>query len=210
MLTTLNIMDFLEHQSLSPSLILFAYQTGWFPMSDDEDKQIYWHSPERRAIFPLQIDTLKSSLIKAYHKSDWTYTINTHFQHVIEQCANRDTTWISDEIIQAYSDLHAQGFAHSVEVWDQHEIIGGLYGVTIGSAFFGESMFSMKSNASKMAFVHVFLHLIQKNFTLLDSQYINDHTKSLGAITISRIEYLERLSNAVQNKEVSFLDPKHH
>ena len=204
MMTSVNILEFFEHQALSSSLILFAYQTGWFPMANDEDGDIYWHSPERRAIIPIEIEYLKSSLIKSYNKSAEEYTINHNFEYVIEQCANRQSTWISNEIKLAYTELHQQGYAHSIEVWKDGIIIGGLYGVAIGSAFFGESMFSHQSNASKHAFVHLYQHLLKQGFTLLDSQYINDHTQSLGAITISRKVYLEMLSKAVLTNNVSF------
>jgi leucyl/phenylalanyl-tRNA--protein transferase len=204
LITSINILDFLENQPFSPSLLLFAYQTGWFPMADDESNEIYWHSPVRRAIFPLHSDGPKFALKKAYAKSGWSFAINTAFSEVIQHCANREDTWISQDIITVYSDLHDQGYAHSIETYDNGNLIGGLYGVSIGSAFFGESMFSLQSNASKMAFVHLYRHLIQQGFTLLDSQYINDHTLSLGAITISRTQYLEMLSQAVQNQDISF------
>lgn len=206
MMTSINILDFLEHQPLSPSLLLFAYQTGWFPMADDESNEIYWHSPMRRAIFPLSTDGPKRSLKKEYAKSSWSFSINTAFSDVINHCSNRKDTWISQDIISAYSELHDQGYAHSIETYQDGTLIGGLYGVSIGSAFFGESMFSLQSNASKMAFVHLYNHLISKGFTLLDSQYINDHTLSLGAITISRTQYLEQLSMAIQQKHVSFIN----
>jgi leucyl/phenylalanyl-tRNA--protein transferase len=204
MMTSINILDFLEHQPLTPSLLLFAYQTGWFPMADDETNEIYWHSPMRRAIFPLNEDGPKSSLKKAFTKSPWTYGVNTAFSEVITQCANRKDTWISKDIIDLYSELHDLGYAHSIETYHKGVLIGGLYGVSIGSAFFGESMFSLQSNASKMAFVHLYKHLIQRGFTLLDSQYINDHTLSLGAKTVSRTQYLELLSFAIQQKDISF------
>ena len=169
-------------------------------MADDESSEIYWHSPMRRAIFPLHEDGPKKSLKKEYAKSGWTFSINTAFSDVIEQCANRKDTWISSDIKTVYSELHDQGYAHSVETYQDGILIGGLYGVSIGSAFFGESMFSLKSNASKMAFVHLYNHLISQGFSLLDSQYINDHTLSLGAITISRMQYLEMLSQAIQQQ----------
>ncbi|MFN4766568.1 MAG: leucyl/phenylalanyl-tRNA--protein transferase [Ignavibacteria bacterium] len=205
MMTSVNILDFFEHQPLTSSLILFAYQTGWFPMADDEDGDIYWHSPERRAIIPLENTYLRNSLTKSFAKSECSFTINTNFQHVIEQCSNRTTTWINSDIISVYCELHQRGFAHSVEVWKNNEIVGGLYGVSIGAAFFGESMFSHISNASKHAFVYLYTHLLSKNFLLLDSQYINDHTQSLGAITVSRKEYLEMLSNAVHRSDINFM-----
>jgi leucyl/phenylalanyl-tRNA--protein transferase len=203
-MTSINILDFLENQPLTPSLLLFAYQTGWFPMADDETNEIYWHSPIRRAIFPLSEDGLKTTLKKAYKKSEWSFTINSAFSDVIQQCAKRKDTWISQDIIMTYTELHNQGFAHSVETYHEGNLIGGLYGVSIGSAFFGESMFSLQSNASKLAFVHLYNHLIHQGFTLLDSQYINDHTLSLGAKTISRSQYLQMLSEAVQKKDIAF------
>jgi leucyl/phenylalanyl-tRNA--protein transferase len=173
-------------------------------MADDETNEIYWHSPMRRAIFPLSKDGPKPTLKKAYKKSNWSFAINTAFSDVIQQCAKREDTWISQDIIMAYTELHDQGFAHSVETYHEGNLIGGLYGVSIGSAFFGESMFSLQSNASKLAFVHLYNHLIYQGFTLLDSQYINDHTLSLGAKTISRTQYLQMLSEAVQKKDITF------
>lgn len=205
MMTSINIIDFFEHQPLSSSLILFAYQTGWFPMADDEDGEIYWHSPERRAIIPLEKGYLRTSLTKSYTKSEYAFSINTNFQHIIEQCANRNTTWISSDIISVYTDLHHRGYAHSIEVWKNDEIVGGLYGVAIGSAFFGESMFSHQSNASKHAYVYLYNHLLSRGFSLLDSQYINDHTQSLGAITISRVEYLDMLTKAIHKNDINFI-----
>ena len=203
-MTSVTILDFLTHQPMSPSVLLFAYQTGWFPMADGETNEIYWHSPMQRAIFPLHGNALSSSLQKMYKKSPWTNTINNDFSTVIARCAERDDTWISPEIIEIYTELHDQGHAHSIETWDEDQLIGGLYGVSIGSAFFGESMFSLQSNASKHAFVHLYKHLIERNFTLLDSQYINDHTKLLGAQCISRMKYLELLAQAIQHQEVTF------
>lgn len=204
MITSINILDFLENHPFSPSLLLFAYQTGWFPMADDETNEIYWHSPMRRAIFPLNPIGPKKSLKKMYANSEWTFSINGAFSEVIEHCANRKDTWISSDIKAVYTELHDQGYAHSIETYHNGILIGGLYGVSIGSAFFGESMFSLSSNASKMAFVHLYNHLISQGFTLLDSQYINDHTYSLGAITVSRTHYLEMLSQAIQ-QPISFL-----
>lgn len=203
MITSINILDYLENQPFSPSLLLFAYQTGWFPMADDETGDIYWHSPMRRAIFPLNLEGPKKSLKKMYAKSEWTYSINNAFSEVIEHCANRKDTWISSDIKAVYTELHDQGYAHSVETYQDGILIGGLYGVSIGSAFFGESMFSLSSNASKMAFVHLYNHLMKQGYSLLDSQFINDHTYSLGAITVSRTQYLDMLAQAIQQK-ISF------
>ena len=203
-MTSFDILDFLENQPLTPSLLLFAYQTGWFPMADDETNEIYWHSPMRRAIFPLCEDGPKPTLKKAYINSDWSFTINTAFSDVIQQCAKRKDTWINEDIMMAYTTLYDQGFAHSVETYHEGNLIGGLYGVSIGFAFFGESMFSLQSNASKLAFVHLYNHLIHQGFTLLDSQYINDHTQLLGAKTILRSEYLQMLSEALQKKDITF------
>ena len=203
-MTSLSIIDYLESQPLSTNIVMLAYRTGWFPMGDSESEDIYWHCPNRRAIFPLDNDYIPKSLKQFLSKNIFNHTINNAFEQVIQHCANRPESWITEEIIDIYTALHIAGHAHSIETWLDGKLVGGLYGVSVGSAFFGESMFSLQSNASKSAFIFLKKHLISQGFTLLDSQYINDFTQSLGAIEISRVQYLEQLSKAVV-RDTSFV-----
>lgn len=189
---------------LDPEVILMGYQRGFFPMGDERDGEVYWHRPELRAIIPLDAVRIPKSVRKEQVKGLMRTTINEDFSTVILRCSQRDQTWITQEIIDAYSELHTMGFAHSVETWIGDELVGGLYGVAINAAFFGESMFSRRSNASKVAFARLVNHLIEKHFALLDTQYINDFTASLGAIEIPDDEYMDRLQSALACTNVSF------
>ncbi len=188
---------------LAPEILLKAYSKGFFPMAASKDGEIYWHFPENRAIFPIYSIKPDRSLRKSLEKSNFSYTINRRFEYVIEQCADREDTWISNEIIDAYCDLHYLGYAHSIETWQDGRLVGGLYGVAIGGAFFGESMFNSVSNASKAAFYYLIEHLKRHQYILLDSQYINSFTQQLGAIDVSRDEYLKLLNQALK-KNCSF------
>jgi leucyl/phenylalanyl-tRNA--protein transferase len=182
---------------LTPELVLVAYQQGYFPMAEDNG-ELYWHCPDPRAIVPLDGVKISRSLRKTLQQHVFTTRINTNFDYVIAQCANRLETWISDDIIDIYSRLHQMGYAHSVESWHGGEMVGGLYGVAIGGAFFGESMFSMMDNASKVAFVALTERLRERKFMLLDSQYINPHMQSLGAVDVPRAMFLSMLERALQ------------
>jgi len=184
--------------------LLNAYCQGYFPMADEQSGEINWFSPELRAIFAIEKIKPPKSLLKYLAKNPMKCTINNNFEAIIHFCSDRKTTWISKEIIKMYCKLHKLGFAHSVETWQNGKIVGGLYGVSIGGAFFGESMFYNVSNASKVAFYFLIEHLKSKNFSLLDSQFINDFTKQLGAIEIPRKDYLEKLELAI-NQECSFV-----
>ncbi len=181
---------------LTPELLIMAYQQGYFPMAEP-DGEMYWHSPDPRAIIPLDRVRVSRSLRKTIAKKIYETRINTAFQEVIYHCSVREETWISDEIIDAYTHLHELGFAHSVEAWYEDELVGGLYGIALGGAFFGESMFSAMTDSSKVAFVRLVEHLRQQGFILLDSQYLNAHITSLGGIEIPRSEYLSRLHVAI-------------
>lgn len=185
---------------LNPNLLYTAYCNGYFPMADPEDNQIYWHNPDFRAVFPLNEIKPKKDVRKSIRDFGFTFDINKNFKYIIMRCADRDDCWISDEIIDAYIDFHKLGFAHSVETYCNGVLAGGLYGVAIGSAFFGESMFSMVTNASKAAFYFLVKLLKSNNFTLLDSQYINPHTASLGAVEIPRREYMLLLQKAIADQ----------
>lgn len=182
---------------LTPDLLIMAYQQGYFPMAE-ADGEIYWHSPDPRAIIPLNGVKISASLQKTVRKAPFDIRFNTSFYDVIVGCSERYETWISEEVIDAYTRLHQMGLAHSVEAWDGAELVGGLYGVALGGAFFGESMFARKRDASKLAFVALVEHLRKRQFILLDSQYINPHIASLGGIEISRAEYFHRLETALR------------
>jgi leucyl/phenylalanyl-tRNA--protein transferase len=185
------------NENFNPELIISAYLQGYFPMADSRDGDIYWHSPDPRAIIPLNAAKPHRSLRQFLKNNNYNYTIDAAFGRVIRSCSEREDTWINDEIIECYEILHRAGYAHSVETWFEGEIAGGLYGVAIGGAFFGESMFSFLENASKAAFYHLVEHLKQRNFLLLDTQYINHHTELLGAVEIPKTTYLKLLEQAV-------------
>lgn len=164
-----------------------------------EDETFYLVEPELRGVLPLDALHISKSMQKFRKKTTFKVTINQNFSGVIQACAtNHDGTWISYAIEGLYSHLHAVGEAHSVEVWDEDTLIGGLYGVTQGRAFFGESMFSTRTNASKLALINLVEHLNARGFTLLDTQFLTDHLKSLGAIEIPQSEYLEKLNLALE------------
>lgn len=182
---------------LSSEILLEAYCTGFFPMAESEDEQIYWHFPDERAIFPLDKIKIPRSMKSFIRKNSFKITINYDFEYVIRQCSIREDTWLSEELIQSYLELNRIGYAHSIEVWRDDSIVGGLYGVAFGGAFFGESMFNLLPNYSKIAFYFLVGHLKQQGFVLLDSQYINHFTEQLGAIVISRDDYLKRLNYAI-------------
>lgn len=170
-------------------------------MSDSrEDKFFYLVEPELRGILPLSSFHVSKSMRKFRNKTPFKVTINRDFPAVIKACAtNHDGTWISHAIEGLYSILHLRGEAHSVEVWDDDTLVGGLYGVTQGRAFFGESMFSIRTNASKLALLNLVEHLTERGFILLDTQFLTDHLKSLGAIEIPQSEYLEKLNVALES-----------
>ena len=200
----------MEGEELTVELLLAAYANGYFPMAKSrEDKAIYWYYPEERGIIPLDAFHVPRSLARFMRKEPFRITTNTAFKKVIQGCAEvgkgaRDGTWINDAIIRTYSELHAHGFAHSVECWEDEKLVGGVYGVALGSAFFGESMFSRTPNASKVALVHLVTLLREAGYTLLDTQFVNDHLLQFGVIEIPREEYLAQLLEAmrVQPKEV--------
>ncbi len=162
-----------------------------------DDGQLYWHDPDPRAVFPLERLIPNARLRTFIHSHGYQNTVDERFEAVMRGCADRTSTWITEEMIQVYTELHRLGFAHSVETWKDGELIGGIYGISIGAAFFGESMFSRKTNASKAAFYHLATHLRQKAFTIFDSQYINDHTRLLGAVEITRDKFGLLLADAI-------------
>ena len=179
-------------------VLLLAYSKGFFPMANEDTGAIEWHRPDPRGIIPLQSVRFARFLLKTVKKQVYNVTINTAFSEVIAGCANRNETWISQEIIDAYTQLHSMGYAYSFEAWNEGRLAGGLYGVAIGRAFFGESMFSVQRDASKVAFYHLVHYLREHGFMLLDTQYVNDFTLSLGAIEIPDSVYQRILQTSLK------------
>lgn len=183
---------------LDPDLLLRAYSIGVFPMADSRDaKDVFWVEPRRRAIIPLESFRPSRSLRKTIRHGDFTVTCDTAFAHVLRECAHREETWINEEIEASYIALHERGHAHSVECWQDGALAGGLYGVKLGAAFFGESMFSLRKDASKVALAWLIARLVVGGFTLLDCQFMTDHLRSLGAIEIDQKDYMVLLSAAL-------------
>jgi leucyl/phenylalanyl-tRNA--protein transferase len=189
----------------TPELVLHAYSVGAFPMAD-EDGEIAWFSPDPRAIFPLDTFHVPRTLQKTIRRGTFEIRIDTAFDDVIAACGDRpEGTWISGDIISVYKTLHESGFAHTVEAWQAGALAGGLYGVTLGGAFFGESMFTRVTDASKVALVALVDRLRTRGFTLLDTQWLTPHLVRFGATEISRPEYLRRLRIAL-DLDVTFTD----
>lgn len=187
---------------LTPQLLLAAYAAGIFPMSDGADaREIYWVEPDERGVFPLDDLWLPRRLARTVASDSFEVRVDTDFAGVIDNCAatrpDRDSTWINDEIRQLYGALFAAGACHTVECWRDGALVGGLYGIRIGGAFFGESMFHTVTDASKVALAHLWARLITGGFTLLDTQFITGHLASLGAIEIPRAEYRRQLHLAL-------------
>lgn len=178
-----------------------AYRTGLFPMAEHrDDPEVFWVEPRRRGIFPLDQFHISRSLAKRLRRDDYDVTLNRAFDDVIDACADRRETWISTEIRRLYTDLHHEGFAHSLEVWKEGELIGGVYGVAVGGAFCGESMFSRATDGSKIALSWLIDLLNRTGFTLFDTQFLTPHLASLGAQEITRAAYTRRLEEAVERE----------
>lgn len=183
---------------ITPQLLLRAYASGIFPMAEgQDDPEIFWVDPRQRGILPLDGFHISRSLARRMRKAEYAATWNTDFAGVLEGCADREQTWINDEIRQLYTALQEMGYAYSLEIWQEDALIGGVYGVALGQAFFGESMFSRQTDASKLALAHLCDHLRRCQFRLLDTQFITDHLSSLGAIEIPRAEYRNLLKQAL-------------
>jgi len=183
---------------LSPEHLLSAYASGVFPMADDENV-VRWFAPDPRAVIELDGFNVSRSLRAVIRRGVFEMAVNRAFEEVIAACADRPGgTWISAEVQDAYIRLHRLGFAHSVEAWREGKLAGGLYGVAIGAAFFGESMFHRVTDASKVALVALVGRLRDRGFNLLDIQFITDHLRRFGAVEIPRSDYLRRLRCAVQ------------
>ncbi|MBW8320561.1 MAG: leucyl/phenylalanyl-tRNA--protein transferase [Arenimonas sp.] len=196
-------------QRITPELLLRAYSIGLFPMSDAaDDPEIFWVEPEMRGILPLDAFHISKSLAKAVRKKPFDIRFDTAFDTVVEKCAeeaeDRPSTWINDTIKELYGALHKLGHAHSVEAWEGDTLVGGLYGVSLGSAFFGESMFSRRTNASKICLVHLVERLKMRGFTLLDTQFTTEHLKTFGAIDVPKGDYLTLLDKAMDSETLPF------
>jgi leucyl/phenylalanyl-tRNA--protein transferase len=189
---------------LSLERLLAAYKLGIFPWYEAGQPILWWSPDPRMVLFPDELHISKS-LHKFLQKKVFKVSFNQNFPAVISACAkqrgrNRSGTWITDEMQQAYINLHKTGWAHSVEVWNENELVGGLYGIAIGSIFFGESMFSTQGNASKVAFVHLIQYLQKLNFKLIDCQVSSEHLASLGAREISREDFIQHLNDNINTK----------
>jgi leucyl/phenylalanyl-tRNA---protein transferase len=185
---------------ISPVDLLNGYCNGYFPMADGRDGEIYWYYPEARGIIPLDGVKISRSLRRTIARNKFSITEDTAFESVMRHCAERPDTWISETIIRSYVGLFSLGYAHSVETRLEGDLVGGLYGVSIGGAFFGESMFSTEPDASKVALAALVQRLNERGYKLLDTQYITAHLQTMGAVEIPREEYLERLRHAIEKK----------
>ena len=183
--------------ALTPEMIVAAYVQGIFPMADEETEEIGWYSPDPRAIFPLDSFHVPRSLKRTIRQEIFEVRIDSAFEEVMRGCASREETWISEAIIEAYVGLHRHGLAHSVEAWYDDELAGGLYGVSLGGAFMGESMFTRVTDASKVCLVFLVERLRERGYALLDSQLPSEHLSHYGQILVSRREYLRRLEEAL-------------
>lgn len=191
-------IQFARMAVIDPDLLLRAYSIGVFPMADSRDADdIFWVEPRRRAIIPLDGLRLSRSLRKTIRSGMFRITADTAFAPVVHQCAERKETWINRDIEASYNRLHHRGHAHSIECWQDEELVGGLYGVTLGAAFFGESMFSLRPDASKVALAWLVARLKVGNYRLLDCQFMTEHLRSLGAIEIEQKDYVTLLSAAL-------------
>ena len=191
---------------LTPNLLLQAYKAGVFPMAEGrDDPELFWVDPKRRGIFPLNGFYVSRSLARTIKQQNYTVRINHDFENVVLACADREETWINDQIFDLYCALHHMGQAHSLEIWRDASLIGGVYGVVAGGAFFGESMFSKERDASKIALAYLVHRLRSTGFSLFDTQFITPHLASLGAVEISRSNYHKRLARAVSQR-ANFLD----
>ena len=193
---------------LSPELLVSAYSQGIFPMARGRHGVIEWFSPDPRAILPLDSFHAPRSLARRVRSGRFEITFDHAFKQVIEACAlprpRQKQTWINNQIIEAYTELHRMGIGHSVEAWvctdnpaEERILVGGLYGLAIGGTFFGESMFTRATDASKVCLVHLVEHLRRRGFMLLDTQIINDHMTQFGVVEIPRSEYLDKLNHAL-------------
>lgn len=182
---------------IRPAVLIAAYRGGMFPMAMDNRGEIGWFSPDPRGVIPLDEFHIPHGLKRTLRKEPFEIRVDTAFSEVMQGCSQRRTTWISREIITSYEKLFELGYAHSVEAWSDGELCGGLYGIAIGGAFFGESMFTRKTDASKVALVYLVNRLREKRFQLLDTQWATEHLSRFGCVEIPRYEYLRQLNRAL-------------
>jgi leucyl/phenylalanyl-tRNA---protein transferase len=197
--------------ALTPDLLLCAYASGLFPMANDRhDPTIHWIDPKRRGVLPLHRFHQPKSLRKLIRKGVFEVRVDGAFAEVIEACAEvrpeRPRTWLNDELIALYCTLHRRGYAHSVETWAGGRLVGGLYGVSLGAAFFGESMFSHTRDASKVALAALVERLSAGGYRLLDTQFVSDHLRRFGAIEIARERYRRELRRALATPAIFYSD----
>ncbi|WCJ63569.1 leucyl/phenylalanyl-tRNA--protein transferase [Agrobacterium tumefaciens] len=198
-----------RNNDITVDILLRAYSAGLFPMADSaDDPELFWVEPEIRGIIPLDDFHVSKSLAKAMRKKPFEIRFNTAFEAVMAGCAaeaaDRPSTWINATIRRLYTELHQIGHAHSVEAWEGDELVGGLYGVSLGAAFFGESMFSRRTNASKICLVHLVERLRASGFVLLDTQFTTEHLKTFGAIDVPKLDYARMLDLAVNRPSLQF------
>lgn len=198
-----------RNNDITVDILLRAYAAGLFPMADSaDDPELFWVEPEIRGIIPLNDFHVSKSLAKAMRKKPFEIRFDTAFEAVMAGCAaeapDRPSTWINATIRRLYTELHEIGHAHSVEAWEGEELVGGLYGVSLGAAFFGESMFSRRTNASKICLVHLVERLRAGGFVLLDTQFTTEHLKTFGAIDVPKLDYAKMLDLAVNRPSLQF------
>ena len=184
-------------EQFNKDLVLGAYRQAIFPMGHD-DGSIRWYSPDPRCIFDFDTFHVPKRLMRTYRSGKFEMKVNSAWDEVLRMCAQRESTWITEDIFKVYTELHDEGFAHSVEAYCDGKLAGGLYGVSIGGAFMGESMFHNVTDASKVCLVYLVNRMIERGFVLLDSQYMTEHLATFGAVLISRMEYLHRLDQALE------------
>lgn len=193
----------MEPLEITPDMLIKAYAVGVFPMAEDrDDPELFWLDPRMRGILPFEEFHIPRRLKRTIRQQKYDVTFNVDFSAVMEGCAEvtttRPQTWINDQIFDLYTALHMKGHAHSVEVWEKDELVGGLYGVSLGGAFFGESMFSRRKDTSKIALVHMMARLSKAGYILMDTQFITDHLQQFGAKEIPRDEYRKKLETALR------------
>ncbi len=200
-----------EHEppELTPALLLRGYALGIFPMAESADAEaLFWIDPRLRGILPLDAFHVPRRLARSFRKADFHVRVNSAFSAVLDGCADRPETWINQEIRRLYLGLHRIGHAHSVEIWRDDRLIGGVYGVTIGAAFFGESMFSRERDGSKLAIIALVARLRAGGYRLLDTQFVTEHLARLGAVEIPRAAYQAQLAEAIARPADFFRLPR--
>lgn len=191
----------MSDRRLTPELLLGAYASGIFPMAETrDDPEVYWVDPQHRGILPLDGFHISRSLARQMRRGDLTATLDVAFNQIIDGCAARDETWINDTIRDLMDQLFDAGYAHAFGIWRDDRLIGGMYGLTIGGAFFGESMFSAATDGSKVTLAFAVDHLRRCGFSLFDTQFLTPHLATLGAIEIARADYHDRLADALAQR----------